>query len=207
MRVLVVGMSSALLKVCVGQYHLAPRNFDRAASGATLQPHADLQKLGPAPGIEPGTRRLQGDRSGHLSYTGKVQSFREERVHRIAPLSRVRYSARTRKPALSETLKPWWTGRGSNPRPSPCKGDALPTELRGPNSLGRALPTPAPQRPPARISPALRGCAFRSVSDDLRSGSTAGRAATPSSAPSRVGSRSAGEAILSPSKGANTCPA
>ena len=24
---------------------------------------------------------------------------------------------------------PWWVLRGSNPRPSPCKGDALPAEL------------------------------------------------------------------------------
>ena len=23
----------------------------------------------------------------------------------------------------------WWVPRGSNPRPSPCKGDALPAEL------------------------------------------------------------------------------
>ena len=23
----------------------------------------------------------------------------------------------------------WWVLRGSNPRPSPCKGDALPAEL------------------------------------------------------------------------------
>ena len=26
----------------------------------------------------------------------------------------------------------WWVLRGSNPRPSPCKGDALPAELSTP---------------------------------------------------------------------------
>ena len=30
---------------------------------------------------------------------------------------------------LALPVKPWWVLRGSNPRPSPCKGDALPTEL------------------------------------------------------------------------------
>ena len=33
----------------------------------------------------------------------------------------------------------WWVLRGSNPRPSPCKGDALPAELSTRRSLGRAL--------------------------------------------------------------------
>ena len=27
------------------------------------------------------------------------------------------------------SIRSWWVLRGSNPRPSPCKGDALPTEL------------------------------------------------------------------------------
>ena len=30
---------------------------------------------------------------------------------------------------LNYHSKPWWVLRGSNPRPSPCKGDALPAEL------------------------------------------------------------------------------
>src|SRR5271154_3128830 len=38
----------------------------------------------------------------------------------------------------------WWVLRGSNPRPSPCKGDALPAELSTPwkrrRSLREALP-------------------------------------------------------------------
>src|SRR6202171_1036619 len=31
----------------------------------------------------------------------------------------------------------WWVLRGSNPRPSPCKGDALPAELSTPLEEGR----------------------------------------------------------------------
>ena len=27
------------------------------------------------------------------------------------------------------SIRSWWVLRGSNPRPSPCKGDALPAEL------------------------------------------------------------------------------
>ena len=30
---------------------------------------------------------------------------------------------------LNYRSKVWWVLRGSNPRPSPCKGDALPAEL------------------------------------------------------------------------------
>ena len=30
---------------------------------------------------------------------------------------------------LNYRSKYWWVLRGSNPRPSPCKGDALPAEL------------------------------------------------------------------------------
>ena len=37
----------------------------------------------------------------------------------------------------------WWVLRGSNPRPSPCKGDALPAELstpgREPPGIGRSV--------------------------------------------------------------------
>jgi hypothetical protein len=38
---------------------------------------------------------------------------------------------------------PWWRRRGSNPRPSACKADALPTELRprAPESIARCLRT------------------------------------------------------------------
>ncbi len=30
---------------------------------------------------------------------------------------------------LNYRSESWWVLRGSNPRPSPCKGDALPAEL------------------------------------------------------------------------------
>jgi hypothetical protein len=33
-------------------------------------------------------------------------------------------------------LRMWWVLRGSNPRPSPCKGDALPAELSTPHTEG-----------------------------------------------------------------------
>src|ERR1700689_367472 len=33
----------------------------------------------------------------------------------------------------------WWVLRGSNPRPSPCKGDALPAELSTPWKRRRSL--------------------------------------------------------------------
>src|SRR5882757_1505523 len=51
----------------------------------------------------------------------------------------------------------WWVLRGSNPRPSPCKGDALPAELSTPLEEGRkytrgrpALLVPEGRTPPAR---------------------------------------------------------
>ena len=40
---------------------------------------------------------------------------------------------------LNYHSEPWWVLRGSNPRPSPCKGDALPAELSTRIAVGAAL--------------------------------------------------------------------
>ena len=40
-----------------------------------------------------------------------------------------RYSNQLNYRSMRFVAKLWWVERGSNPRPSPCKGDALPTEL------------------------------------------------------------------------------
>ena len=52
-------------------------------------------------------------------------------VNRVWPL---RYSSKLINKRwifirFTPLIKKWWMLRGSNPRPSPCKGDALPTEL------------------------------------------------------------------------------
>ena len=40
-----------------------------------------------------------------------------------------RYSNQLNYHSLFRMYFVWWVLRGSNPRPSPCKGDALPAEL------------------------------------------------------------------------------
>ena len=47
---------------------------------------------------------------------------------------------------LNYHSEPWWVLTGSNRRPSPCKGDALPAELSTPKTAGALLearPEPA----------------------------------------------------------------
>src|ERR1022692_1349209 len=44
----------------------------------------------------------------------------------------------------------WWVLRGSNPRPSPCKGDALPAELSTPWKRRGSLREPTPHCPGAK---------------------------------------------------------
>ena len=56
-------------------------------------------------GLEPATPGVTGRYSNQLNYRSGTNSQR---------------------PGLP---RPWWVLRGSNLRPSPCKGDALPTEL------------------------------------------------------------------------------
>src|ERR1700730_2635381 len=52
----------------------------------------------------------------------------------------------------------WWVLRGSNPRPSPCKGDALPAELSTPLEEGREYTR---GRPALLVRPHLRFAARR----------------------------------------------
>ena len=86
------------------------------ASGRHSNPHGEIQlyrhsgrrnpgglraarRLAEWTGLEPATPGLTGRYSNQLNYHSGAER------------------------------RPWWVLRGSNPRPSPCKGDALPTEL------------------------------------------------------------------------------
>jgi hypothetical protein len=77
--------------------------------GALFDPGA-LLAVAEWTGLEPATTGVTGRYSNQLNYHS---------VKCIA--SRYNYI--------------WWVLRGSNPRPSPCKGDALPAEL---STRGRA---------------------------------------------------------------------
>ena len=57
-------------------------------------------KLAERTGLEPATSGVTGQHSNQLNYRSTFQ--------------------------ISNKAVPWWVLRGSNPRPSPCKGDALP---------------------------------------------------------------------------------
>lgn len=46
--------------------------------------------------------------------------------------SQLRLAASLSLHRCAHTGRSWWMLRGSNPRPPPCKGDALPTELNIP---------------------------------------------------------------------------
>ena len=65
-------------------------------------------KLADRTGLEPATSGVTGRHSNQLNY-------------RSAYLTAYRISC--------HASRNWWVVRGSNPRPSPCKGDALPAEL------------------------------------------------------------------------------
>ena len=119
-------------------------------------------------GLEPPTLRLSGVRSNHLSYTppdlGRGPNGPKGRAHsRCARTSRLQLPAAPRRsakgagpgtpPGPATQAKPkWWSLPGSNRRPSACKADALPTELRprqdrprhrqgSPAGTARAAPT------------------------------------------------------------------
>ena len=67
-------------------------------------------------GLEPATSGVTGQHSNRLNY----HSAEPEIIHkRFADLQHFR----TNKNKIGIR---WWVLRGSNPRPSPCKGDALP---------------------------------------------------------------------------------
>ena len=60
---------------------------------------------------------------------------------------------------LNYHSNPWWVLRGSNPRPSPCKGDALPAELSTRNTAGavpRILQMPDPRSSGALVYSLLK---------------------------------------------------
>ncbi len=103
-------------------------------------------KMAGVTGLEPAASGVTGRRSNQLSYTPAGPIPRSGR--RPTPRRRSRESAPC-TPALegvSRTIAPrsgpfgqihwrtgkWWAVRGSNPRPSGCKPDALPTELTAP---------------------------------------------------------------------------
>jgi hypothetical protein len=60
-----------------------------------------LRNLAERTGLEPATPGVTGRYSNQLNYRSKFRFF----------------------------MFPWWVLRGSNSRPTPCKGAALPTEL------------------------------------------------------------------------------
>ena len=58
-------------------------------------------------GLEPATTGVTGRYSNQLNYRSEMSHVRR----------------------CERASWPWWALQGSNLRPSPCKGDALPTEL------------------------------------------------------------------------------
>ena len=66
-------------------------------------------------GLEPATSGVTGRHSNQLNYRSAACSLITERY--------------------------WWVVQGSNLRPSPCKGDALPAELTTRHRRQRIVPT------------------------------------------------------------------
>ena len=81
---------------------MAMGSGDMSASGNPARPAGRAAGMAEWTGLEPATPGVTGRYSNQLNYHSEE----------------IRYSNRS-----------WWVLRGSNPRPSPCKGDALPTEL------------------------------------------------------------------------------
>ena len=66
-------------------------------------------------GLEPATSGVTGRHSNQLNYRSAARALITERH--------------------------WWVVQGSNLRPSPCKGDALPAELTTRHRRQRIVPT------------------------------------------------------------------
>ena len=66
-------------------------------------------------GLEPATSGVTGRHSNQLNYRSAARALITERD--------------------------WWVVQGSNLRPSPCKGDALPAELTTRHRRQRIVPT------------------------------------------------------------------
>ncbi len=88
-------------------------------------------------GLEPPTSRLSGVRSNQLSYRPQKSGNPDRRS------------------------RGWWSLPGSNRRPSACKADALPTELR-PQALSKPEATPArASRSKGYVDGPVSGCGSR----------------------------------------------
>ncbi len=72
-------------------------------------------KMADRTGLEPATSGVTGRHSNQLNYRSATNAKRSD-------------------------VK-WWVVQGSNLRPSPCKGDALPAELTTRHRRQRILPT------------------------------------------------------------------
>ena len=78
--------------------------------------------------LELATSCVTGMRSNQLSYTPSEKNRKEKTT--MQKIHNAKINAEPKGPASrSSQSEGWWVMTGSNCRPSPCKGDALPTEL------------------------------------------------------------------------------
>ncbi len=103
-------------------------------------------------GLEPATPGVTGRYSNQLNYHSTLSCTNPGSVTpaRLLPAHSNRKQPVNCGPGR---IPVWWVLRGSNPRPSPCKGDALPAELSTPLTVARGatLRLARPARQPLRL--------------------------------------------------------
>ena len=84
-------------------------------------------------GLEPATPGVTGRYSNQLNYRSATLAMSSQQLFDEDELfgshSATTWLQPSNSALLKTLLKKWWVMRDLNPRHSPCKGDALPTEL------------------------------------------------------------------------------
>src|SRR5690606_11403712 len=105
-----------------------PARATKKAPGGAPFPCCVIREVAEWTGLEPATSGVTGQHSNQLNYHSAVpredgESYRSGSARRNSQRAGKQVAIRLGPEVRSQG---WWVLRVSNPRPSPCKGDALP---------------------------------------------------------------------------------